>query len=354
MQAEGLTCRGHQAAIAYGIRPETPSDVDLRARIAPEVTLFPTPWTHRSAAAQARAASTVRNLVVTWKPDVVHCQSSFAGLVGSLAVPSTVPTVYSPQGYSFGRASEPALKRLTYRVLEGLVAARIDVVGSCSFAEAIQARTVGAHRVAVVENGIPELNADLVQPLEQLPARAEPVVIAVGRISDQRRPEACARILTQLTDVARVAWVGGGDEDSRGMQALKQGGIEVTGWLPRDEILERLDEASVYLHWTGWDGLPLSILEALARNVVVIASDIGPNREVLGPSQVCSRESDAVAKIRYLLSDPAAQQGALESQSHRRAFYSADRMVTAWEELYYRLIEEGRDAFRHDLRVEDD
>ena len=44
-------------------------------------------------------------------------------------------------------------------------------------------------------------------------------------------------------------------------------------------------EAKVYLHWTAWDGLPLSILEAMANDVVVIASDIPANRELSVPSR---------------------------------------------------------------------
>ena len=350
IQAEGLAAHGHEAAIAYGVRPETPADV--RSRVASAVEIFPTAWTDRSASAQARAARQIRRLIKTFAPDIVHLQSSFAGFVGAAAVPAGMPTVYTPQGYSFAMASIPPARRLAYRMVEAVVARRVDVVGACSYAEALQARTVGAKRVVVVENGIPELDPSPIaepRPHERLANR----VIAVGRAGDQRRPEACARILSSLGDVADVAWIGDGKPGSSGLRALDEAGIPVSGWLDRSAIMAELERATVYLHWTGWDGLPLSILEALAHDVIVIASDIGPNREVLGPAQVCGSEENATALIRRVLEDASLRTEFGASQRARRSFYAAARMTDDWERLYTRLLEHGPDAFSRDLRREE-
>src|SRR3712207_4121012 len=94
IQAEGAAAAGHEVAIAYGRRPETPADV--RAEVAPNVQLFETPWVDRSPGTQVRAVRYLRGLVRHWKPDVVHLQSSFAGLHGAVAVADWVPCVYSP------------------------------------------------------------------------------------------------------------------------------------------------------------------------------------------------------------------------------------------------------------------
>ena len=118
-----------------------------------------------------------------------------------------------------------------------------------------------------------------------------PAVVALGRIAEQRRPAATARILAALAADARVGWIGGSGDGDDG--AVRDAGIPVTGWLPHSEALERLAEATVYLHWSAWDGQSLAILEAIARDVVVVASDIPANREIVGPRQVCTDERSA-------------------------------------------------------------
>jgi glycosyltransferase involved in cell wall biosynthesis len=344
-KAEGLAARGHDVAIAYGIRPETPPDP--RAVIDERVKLIPMPWTDRSVRSQLRALRVLRGVVEDFAPDVVHLMSSYAGLHGALALGRRVPTIYTPQGYAFTMLSEPLPKRLVYRALEFFVARRVSVVGACSQTEGAQAReSLHAPRVEVVENGITELDAP--PPPDPDPPAPPFRVVALGRPSPQRRPEACARILSAVSDLADVAWIGGGPE-SDGSAALIAAGIPPSGWLPRDETLERLAQATVYLHWTAWDGLPLSILEALARDVVVVASDIGPNREVLGGEQVRETEEEAIALIRGILTDPALYDRLLARQRERRGRYSAQRMVDRWIDLYRTLS--GHDRLAADLEM---
>ena len=144
-----------------------------------------------------------------------------------------------------------------------------------------------------------------------------------------------------MSDAADVAWVGGGRRDDPAMRPLAAAGVPLTGWPTRAATMPALHTPTVYLHWTGWDGLPLSVLEAMARDVVVVASDIGPNREVLGPDQVCATDQDAIALIRRLLADEGLYRRMLASQRVRRRRYGADRMVRLWERVYERVGAQG-------------
>jgi glycosyltransferase involved in cell wall biosynthesis len=332
-EAEGMARAGHRVAIAYGVRPETPHD--LHDRLDPLVELIPLPWTSRTLAAQVRAYRALRKLCRVWKPDVVHLMSSYAGLHGALAI-KDVPKVYTPQAYAFTMASEPAYKRWAYLIVESFVARRVDLVGACSLSEGAQARSLpGARSVAVVPNGIEELSHK--PPVTALEAKPEPTVVAVGRPLPQRQPEACARILSAVSDCARVRWIGGGTDDGGGQQALAEAGIPLTGWMPRPLTLAALRDSMLYLHWTAWDGLPLSVLEAMALDVVVVASDIGPNRELLGPRQVCRTEQEAITLLRRLIADPDLRKQFLDDQRARRQSYGADEMVSRWTEIYWSL-----------------
>jgi glycosyltransferase involved in cell wall biosynthesis len=331
VMAEQLAGMGHRTAIAYGVRPETPADV--RDLVDLSVDLIGLPWQRRTVGAQVRALSALRRICRVWQPDVVHLMSSFAGLHGALGV-GEIPTVYTPQGYSFTRSSEPIFMRSAYLLLETFVARRVDVIGACSLSEGEQARSLPSDSaVAVVPNGIPELSAGTGS---SGPTTTRPTVVGIGRLSNQRQPEACARMLSAVADDAEVRWIGGG-ADSPGLRAMRDAGVHVTGWLPRAATLRSLSESTLYLHWTAWDGLPLSILEAMANDVVVVASDIGPNREVLGPEQVCRTESDAVRLMRAILADGGLRDRLLAEQRLRRKWYGADRMARQWLELYKTL-----------------
>lgn len=336
--SERLVEGGHQVGIAHGVRSRTPAST--RQEISPTVAVYPLPWTRRTVRAQVTAACATRRVVNRWRPDIVHLHSSFAGVVGGAVLGGgRVPLVYSPHAYSFTMAGGSPLRNRAYRALERLVARRTTVIGAVSPSEARLARDeVGARRVMMVENGIPELDSPRAPRAQQ---RARPLVVALGRTSAQRRPEACARILSQVSDLAEVRWIGGGAADSQGIAALQSAGVPVTGWLDRSAALELLVEATVYLHWTAWDGHPLSVLEAIAEDVVVVASGIEPNRDLLGPAQTPKSESEAVAMIRRVLTDEGERSRLLTAQRERGARLGADRMAREWESLYRGLVDEA-------------
>jgi glycosyltransferase involved in cell wall biosynthesis len=333
--SEGAVRQGHRVRIAYGERPETPED--LRNRVAEGVELTALPWNGRTVRAQVRAAHVLRKLCRTWEPDVIHLHSAFAGFVGAVGVASFAPTVYTPHGYSFLGARSP-FKRAGYRLAEGAIARRVQMVGAVSEDEARLARGLGARAVEVVPNGIPELDPSI-PPWHARTAPERPLVVAAGRIVPARRPLATARILHSLADKAEVRWIGGPGPDPRLEERVQELGVPVTGWLDREEAVRRLSEATVLLHWSEWDSHPLSVLEAMAFDVPVIGSDIGANRELLGDEQVRATEEKAVELVRAVIGDGGFRRAILNRQRQRRTRFAATRMVHDWLRIYGALAE---------------
>lgn len=320
---------GHPSAIVHGRRRESPASP--RDAVAPEVELFAPRW-DRTVSGQRVAVRAMGRIARSWRPDVVHLHSSFAGVAGALALRGAAPLVYSPHGYAFMRDDIPVAARQAIRLAERWVARRVDVIGAVSRSESALARGLGASCVEVVLNGIPELDARAGGSFE----KPSPRVVAVGRIGPARRPQAAARILAAVADCAETEWLGAGEPTDEGLLALRRAGVAVSGWLERAQVLRRLESATACLHWSAWDGHPLAVLEAMAHDVVVIASDIAVNRELLGPRQVCGSEHEAVALLRAVLSDRALRESLLADQRERRRGYGADRMVGEWLGVYER------------------
>jgi glycosyltransferase involved in cell wall biosynthesis len=318
---------GHTVTFAYADRPEAVAELSADEG----VELVPLRWPRRSLSAQVAVGRGLRRLVRDRRPDVVHLHSSFAGAVGALAIPRDVPVVYTPHGLASARTGVRRPVRAAVRAVEALVARRSAMLGAVSEAEGeLARRELRAPRVTIVRNGIPELDGD--RP--EMPERQAPVVVAMGRIEAARRPAATARILSALASDARVAWIGGGEDED----VAREAGVSVTGWLPRAKALARLGEATVYVHWSAWDGQSLALLEAFARDVVVVASAIAANREVVGPRQVCADEAAAIALARSILGSRQLRAELLADQRSRAAAFGAARAAAEWLGVYEKVL----------------
>jgi glycosyltransferase involved in cell wall biosynthesis len=342
---------GAAQAIAYGRRPETPADP--RQDFEQEVKLIALDWRRRSVRSQLDVARRLRRLCDDLQPHVIHLHSSFAGAIGCLVLGGRAPVIYTPHAFASTIDATPRWRRTLFRAIERFIVRRADIVGAVSESEAAIARALGARQTICIPNGIRELDPEqlaLAAPDWSRPAR--PRVIAIGRLTPQRRPQACARILAGVADVAEIAWVGGGGEAGRrrraACRALAAAGATPTGWRDREAVLDELRGATVYLHWTAGDGQALSLLEAMACDAVIVASDIPPNREILDAGQLCPGEREAIALIRRIIAEPAFAAELLRLQRERGAKHSASAMGKAWVELYAQLAPRSseNDAFQ--------
>ena len=345
--------QGHHMAIAFARRPETPPQV--RPLFDPRVELFELDWDRGSRRSHFTARQQVRRIADAWRPDVVHLHSSFAAVVGVAAFEDRLPTILTPHAFASQVLSRSARARRVFEVLERGVCRRVTVVGAVSHVEARRAERYGANDVVVIPNGIRELDSPRID-LDGSPAKARPPrTVGVGRLVEQRQPHVCARILSRLRDLGDVEWLGGGGASpayaAGARAALTASGVPVSGWLAHDDLMRRLGEATAYLHWTTWDGLALSVLEAMALDVVVVASRTDPSCELLPDGQCVDTEEQAVALLRDVLADPVFAEELREAQRARRGRYSAQRMTAAWLLQYAQLTPRMPVVARAPVRV---
>jgi glycosyltransferase involved in cell wall biosynthesis len=154
-------------------------------------------------------------------------------------------------------------------------------------------------------------------------------------MSAQRQPIAVASIFELLPAGTPTRWIGD-SADQEAAQRLRELGTELTGWVSREEVLAMTASARVYVHWTAWDGHPLSVLEAIGAGTVVVAHDIPPVREILGDEGVCATTEEAVGLTTQLLADEQLYRSMQAAQAQAAAPFSSRAMTAKWAEIYSR------------------
>jgi len=249
-------------------------------------------------------------------PDVLHLHSSKAGLAGRLAARGRLPTLFQPHGWSWLAASRGTVRAtLTWERL----AARWTTLYVCvGEGEAQLGDQCGMHgRYAIVPNGV---DLEHFQPAEEhdrrdareildVPGQA-PLAVCVGRVTKQKGQDtllaAWPAIRAQRPD-ALLAIVGAG-ELREPLRRDAPAGVVFAG--PADDPWPWYAAADVVVLPSRWEGLSLTLLEALAVGRSVVASDIPGIAEALPADagrRVPAGDATALAEaVAYRLTRPDA------------------------------------------------
>lgn len=214
-----------------------------------------------------------RRIVRKVEPDVIHAHSSFAGLIVRTRTSSRLgspPIVYTPHCFAFERRDLSFVTRLVLRFVEAILGVNTDALAACSLREAELAR--GLRTVPLVQV-VP--NVSRLAPAERNSAAGPPSIVLIGRIGAQKSPLWAAEFagnLKALNGDVGIRWLGDGDPHMK--QVLVDRGVSVDGWVDKEAVLAALLDASVYVHTAAWEGFPLSLLEANAAGIPIVARRI--------------------------------------------------------------------------------
>jgi len=261
-------------------------------------------------------ARRLRALAARVRPDVVHLHASKAGLAGRLDPRGLGrPVLFQPHGWSW-LAVEGAMRRASVS-WERAAARRTDLFVCVGEAEEEAGRAQGVRgRYAVVHNGVDlrrfrpaggDARAAARRRLE-VPAAA-PLAVCVGRVTRQKGQDvllsAWPSVLSRCPQ-ARLALVGGGDL-LPSLSAGRTPGVHFTGEV--GDVRDWLAAADVVVLPSRWEGLSLTVLEALATGRPVVTSDVPGLAEMVAPGTgACVPAEDKAAlaaEIVARLTDPA-------------------------------------------------
>jgi glycosyltransferase involved in cell wall biosynthesis len=284
----------------------------------------------------------VRYWIGRLRPDIVHAHSSYAGLYVRLGAPRWQRSlVYTPHSFSFERRDVPAPVRAAFWLAEAALSLRPGQVAAVGPREAELARRLpGRPLVTYVPNvvrrtHVPEVSAAASAGRHRLR------VATLGRILPQKDPDFFRRAVRHARDLpVDWVWVGGGEPAAE--SALRAAGVRVTGWGSRSEALAALAEADIYVHTAAWEGSPVSLLEAAALGLPIVARR-SRALEALGLPTLCDTPETLAAMVGGLRDE--RRRAELRADSERLlARHSPAAQRAALEQVYATALRAARPA----------
>jgi glycosyltransferase involved in cell wall biosynthesis len=302
----------------------------------------------------ARVPRIARHLT-EWRADLVHCHLPLASVVGRLAGELAHVPVISTE-HNLIERYHPATRMATLSTWD---MQRHVIAVSSEVASSVARHTTGRVPVGVVHNGISLERFDR-KRLDALSIRNElgipPHAFVVGAVAVfriQKRLDLWLEVAERLLRTvphARFLLVGAGPLSSEVEQRITARGLGQHVLLPglKEDVRPFLAAMDVFLSSSDFEGLPLALLEAMAMEVIPVATAVGGIPEVIvdGECGYMVRKGDVDGLVRAT-ADVAAMDSNRRAEMARAARhrieerFSMQRMMQDLEKLYAEIAEHG-------------
>ncbi|MEP6892296.1 MAG: glycosyltransferase family 4 protein [Gaiellaceae bacterium] len=292
--------------------------------------------------------------------DVVHTHTSKGGFIGRAAARlAGVPIVFhTAHGFAFHESSSPVAVAV-YTRLERLASRWSDRVLTVSDFHrhwAITERLAAPERIVTVRNGVSR--SRLVVARDRRDFRGElgveasdVLLVSVGRLATQKGLGTLLQALPKLLRRgvrARLVLVGEGPLRSALEEQITATALTATvsflGF--RSDVGDILNASDIVIAPSLWEGLSISVLEAMASGKPIVATNIGSNLELLEdgvsgllvPPNDPERFADAILTL-ALDPDAASRYGAAARERFELGFTERAMKDALWA-AYRSLLEQ--------------
>jgi glycosyltransferase involved in cell wall biosynthesis len=181
-------------------------------------------------------------------------------------------------------------------------------------------------------------------------------VLFVGRLVPEKAPDLLIDAFRSVPGPHQLAIVGGssftdGYEAELQRLAARDRRVVLTGYTFGRDLEDLYANAAAFVLPSSLEGMPLTLLEAGARELPLVASDIEPHREVLGDEGPGRRffrcgDRDALVDVlkRTLAGDPADRIASASFAGELQERYSWETVTDATESLYEHVRRSRRRA----------
>lgn len=270
--AIGLDAQGHDVSVVFGAAGVIQEQLDSAGI---RTYVIPTLHSNLNPFQDIVSFFSLRSLVKQLRPKLLHLHSSKAGFIGRwVAFSLQLPAVYTIHGWGFGPGRRWYVS-IIVRLIEWLcmpITKRYIAVSNVDRLLGIQQLRVPADKITTI------YNATTFTPRRGVTVAHSLDLIMVARNDRQKDYDTLFRALA-VSEFDTATVVGGGTNDpdfvssSRALARANSNKLRFLG--PRDDVEELLEMSSAMVLSSNFEGLPISVIEAMSKGLPIIASKVG-------------------------------------------------------------------------------
>ena len=299
------------------------------------------------------------------KPDLVHCHSAKGGVIGRFAAFFTgTKVVYTAHAFSF-LSAESAKKKQVFLLLEKIAKLNSYLLACSGSERELGIKVVGFNekKAFAWNNAVPDVDKGLTRISQisrissqknessdlPVPKVGERYITSIGRPSYQKNPlfmvEVAHGIHLKHPDIKfyllGVGFYSPMLEDMK--KLIHQYDMDDTfyllPWLSHEEILKYVKGSMLYFMTSLYEGLPISVIEAMSLGKAVVASDVLGNKDCVKDGYngylLPLKEEVFVEKMNDLIENNEKRK---EMEKNSRSYFESDffidNRIKALEDIY--------------------
>lgn len=231
----------------------------------------------------------IYNIIKKIEPDVVHCHSSKAGVLGRIAAKffGKCKIIYSPHSYIFQNPNLSLIKKKFFILLEKTLTKyctnKVINVANDEFELAQECKLGDKNKFVVIHNGIK------VEDNDKRNNKNEKAVICITRFDEQKNPYEIIKIAEKIYQRRKdiiFYLVGSGIyylPIKQYVTEKKINNIVLIGY--SNDVKSFLLKGRVFLSTSLYESFPYAILEALSYGLPVVCTNVIGNREIVKNQQ---------------------------------------------------------------------
>ncbi|MGE5417640.1 MAG: glycosyltransferase family 4 protein [Acidobacteriota bacterium] len=229
------------------------------------------------------------------RPDIVHCHSSKAGILGRLAawLAGVNRILFTVHSWGFNDY-QPFILRKSYLIAEKIIARFTDLiicVTNKDLVKGVESGIAPPEKMIVIHNGMDPLTLEgphNVLRNELGLGDAAILIGSVGRLAEPKEPlafiEAAKAVISQSTaDNVYFVWIGYGPLMEPALARVREYGLSHRIFFvgKKEEAAVICNDFDIFVLLSKWEALPMVLIEAMFQGKPLLCYDVGGISELI-------------------------------------------------------------------------